>query len=105
MSWFIDWFMSMNALKVIGLAGQAIFGCRFIIQWIASERARKSVIPIAFWYISFLGGVLTLIYAFSIQEPVFILSQIGGTLIYARNLILIYRDRTRSHPLMGPDRA
>ena len=105
MSWFLDWFMSMNALKVIGLAGQAIFGCRFVIQWIASERAQKSVIPIAFWYISFLGGLLTLIYAFSIREPVFILSQVGGTLIYGRNLILIYRDRSRAHPLMGPDRV
>ena len=105
MSWFIDWFMSMNALKVIGLSGQAIFGCRFLVQWIASERAKRSVIPVAFWYISFFGGMLTLIYAVSIQEPVFILSQIGGTMIYARNLILIYRDRGHAHPLMGPDRV
>jgi len=104
MSWFIDWFLNMNVLKVVGLAGQAIFGARFLVQWLASERAQRSVIPVAFWYISLIGGVLTLIYAVYIQEPVFILSQIGGVVIYMRNLMFIYRDR-RAHPLMGPDRA
>lgn len=105
MSWFIDWFTTMNVLKVVGLAGQAIFGCRFLVQWIASERQQRSVIPVAFWYISLLGGVLTLIYAVNIKEPVFILSQIGGIVIYARNLMFVYRDHSRSHPIMGPDRV
>ncbi|TAL03829.1 MAG: lipid A biosynthesis protein [Rhodospirillaceae bacterium] len=105
MTWFVAWFTSMNLLKVVGLGGQAIFGCRFLVQWLASERAKRSVIPVAFWYMSLFGGLLTLIYALYIHEPVFILSQIGGVVIYGRNLVLIYRDRRREHPLMGPDRG
>ena len=104
MTWFFAWFASMNVFKVVGLAGQAIFGSRFFVQWIASERARRSVIPLAFWYLSFTGGLLTLIYAVYIQEPVFIIAQIGGLVVYGRNLFFIYRDR-RPHPLMGPDRG
>ena len=102
---FVAWFTSMNLLKVVGLAGQGIFGCRFLVQWLASERAKRSVIPVAFWYMSLFGGLLTLVYALYIHEPVFILSQIGGVVIYGRNLVLIYRDRRRAHPLMGPDRG
>jgi lipid-A-disaccharide synthase-like uncharacterized protein len=104
MSWFFAWFTTMNLMKVVGIAGQVVFGSRFFVQWLASERAERSVIPIAFWYLSFIGGVLTLIYAVYIQEPVFIFSQIGGLVIYSRNLMFVYRDRTRSHALMAPDR-
>ncbi len=104
MSWFIAWFASMNLMKTVGLMGQVIFGSRFFVQWLASERAKKSVIPVAFWYISFFGGLLTMIYAIYIQEPIFILSQVGGMVIYGRNLMLIYRDRSRSHDLLAPDR-
>lgn len=105
MSWFLVWFSTLNVMKVVGLAGQAIFGSRFFVQWIASERLGKSVIPVAFWYLSLIGCVLTFIYAIYIEEPVFIISQAGGLLIYSRNLYFVYRDRSRNHPLMSPDRG
>jgi lipid-A-disaccharide synthase-like uncharacterized protein len=98
MSWFIAWFTTMNLMKTVGLAGQAIFGSRFFVQWLASERAKRSVIPLAFWHLSFFGGLLTLVYAIHIQEPVFILSQAGGLIIYGRNLALIYRHRAAAAP-------
>ncbi len=104
MDWFFGWFTTMDMIKTIGLLGQVIFGSRFIVQWLASERAQKSVIPVAFWYISFFGGLLTLVYAVHIKEPIFILSQLGGLVIYGRNLSFVYRDRRRTHPLMAPDR-
>jgi len=105
MTWFIAWFSSITLMKVIGLVGQVIFGSRFLVQWLASERLGRSVIPVAFWYLSLLGCVLTFGYAIYIQEPVFILAQAGGMLIYSRNLYFVYRDRKHAHPLMGPDRA
>ena len=105
MTWFVAWFASLNLIKLVGLAGQVIFGSRFFVQWIASERLGKSVIPVAFWYLSLVGCVLTSIYALHIKEPVFIVSQAGGLLIYSRNLYFVYRDRRREHPLLGPDRA
>ena len=105
MSWFIGWFTTMDVMKTVGLLGQAIFGSRFLVQWLASERARRSIIPLAFWHLSFVGGVLTFIYAMHIHEPVFIISQLGGIAIYGRNLMFVYRDRQRSHPLMASDRG
>jgi lipid-A-disaccharide synthase-like uncharacterized protein len=104
MSWFLGWFATMNLMKYVGLAGQVIFGSRFFVQWFASERLKRSVIPLAFWHLSLLGGLLTLVYAVYIEEPVFIIAQIGGVLVYSRNLYFIYRDK-RSHPLLGPDRG
>jgi len=105
MAWFIDWFSTMDMMKVVGIVGQVLFGSRFFVQWIASERQGKSVIPVAFWYLSFLGGALTLVYAIEIQEPVFMVPQIGGLVIYARNLYFVYRDKNRTHALMSPDRG
>jgi lipid-A-disaccharide synthase-like uncharacterized protein len=105
MAWFVDWFSNMDQMKVVGIVGQVLFGSRFFVQWAASERLGKSVIPVAFWYLSLIGGALTLVYAIEIQEPVFMVPQIGGLLIYSRNLYFIYRDRNRAHPLMGPDRV
>jgi lipid-A-disaccharide synthase-like uncharacterized protein len=105
MSWFVGWFATMNLMKIVGIAGQVVFGSRFFVQWFASEKAKRSVIPIAFWYLSFFGGILTLIYAIYIQEPVFIFSQVGGLIIYSRNLMFVYRDRNRSHALLAPDRS
>ena len=105
MSWFIAWFSSITLIKVVGLAGQVVFGSRFFVQWLASERLGKSVIPVAFWYLSLVGCVLTFAYALYIEEPVFILSQAGGLLIYSRNLFFVYRDRRKNHPLMSPDRV
>lgn len=78
---------------VIGFAGQALFSMRFLIQWWASERQKRSVIPVAFWFFSLAGGVTLLSYAIYRQDPVFIVGQAGGLIIYSRNLYFIYRNR------------
>ena len=59
MSWFFTWFLTMNIWKFVGLLGQMVFGSRFFVQWIATERMKRSVIPLAFWHLSLTGGVLT----------------------------------------------
>jgi lipid-A-disaccharide synthase-like uncharacterized protein len=74
---------------MIGLAGQIMFSLRFIVQWIASERARRSVVPLAFWYFSLAGGFILFCYAVYRRDPVFILGQSLGVFVYARNLWLI----------------
>jgi lipid-A-disaccharide synthase-like uncharacterized protein len=80
---------------VFGLLAQAMFTGRFLVQWIASERQRRSVVPTAFWYFSLAGGVMLLAYALYRQDPVFILGQLFGVVIYARNLWLIHAERRR----------
>ena len=77
----------------IGFGGQALFATRFIIQWISSENAGKSVIPIAFWYFSISGGLVLLTYAIWRQDPVIIAGQSVGVFIYARNLYFIHREK------------
>lgn len=74
---------------VIGFGGQLVFASRFWVQWVASEKAKQSVVPIAFWYLSLVGGLLSLLYAIYRVDPVFILGQLTGTFIYVRNLSLI----------------
>ena len=76
---------------IFGLTGQAMFFLRFLIQWIVSERRKESVIPIPFWFLSIAGSIFLLIYAIKRKDPVFIIGQSTGTLIYLRNLMLIYR--------------
>jgi lipid-A-disaccharide synthase-like uncharacterized protein len=78
---------------VVGFIAQLIFSLRFIVQWIASERAGKSVMPVAFWFISMLGGFMLLAYAIYRRDPVFILGQATGAIVYFRNLVLIYREK------------
>ena len=78
---------------VIGLVGQGIFALRFLVQWIASEKKRDSVVPIAFWWLSLLGGFDLLAYAIYRREPVIILGQVMGLPVYARNLVLIVKAR------------
>jgi lipid-A-disaccharide synthase-like uncharacterized protein len=78
---------------VVGLTGQLMFSMRFIVQWISSERARKSVMPIAFWYFSIAGGLILLSYAIYRRDPVFILGQATGIIIYSRNLYLIHAEK------------
>ena len=78
----------------IGLLGQGIFSARFIVQWLISEREKRSVIPVAFWYLSLLGGLTLLLYAIYKRDPVFIIGQFSGIFIYARNLFLIHRERS-----------
>ncbi len=74
---------------VVGFLGQFFFSARFIVQWIYSEIRKKSIIPIAFWYFSILGGAVLLAYAIHRKDPVFIAGQSAGLLIYARNLYFI----------------
>ncbi|MFT7310004.1 MAG: lipid-A-disaccharide synthase-like uncharacterized protein [Paracoccaceae bacterium] len=81
---------------MIGLGGQLMFTGRFLVQWIASERAGRSVVPLAFWYLSVFGGVILFAYALYRKDPVFILGQSMGLFIYARNLWLIHAEHRRS---------
>lgn len=75
---------------VIGLVAQLAFSARFIVQWFASEKAGRSVMPVAFWWLSLTGGLTLLSYAIYRKDPVFILGQSTGVLIYLRNLWFIY---------------
>ena len=79
----------------IGLAGQAFFSARFLVQWLASERAKKSVVPRPFWFFSVGGGLTLLAYAIYRHDPVFIIGQGAGLFVYARNLYFIYRRPER----------
>ena len=80
----------------IGLLGQACFSARFLLQWIASERRKRSVVPVGFWFFSVGGGLTLLAYAIWRRDPVFILGQSAGLLVYARNLWFIYRSPARA---------
>ena len=82
-----DWWV------VLGLVAQAMFTMRFVVQWIASERQGRSVIPIAFWFFSIGGGVLLLGYALYRKDIVFILGQGFGVFVYVRNLYLVLKER------------
>lgn len=82
----------------IGIVAQLMFSARFIIQWLTSEREGRSVIPVAFWWFSLAGAVLLLAYGFHRREPVIILGQSTGFVIYLRNIWLIQRERrNRAH--------
>ena len=83
----LDWWV------LLGFAAQAFFTARFLVQWIASEKAGHSVIPLAFWLLSIGGGVLLLIYALYRKDPVFIAGQAFGVFVYMRNLFFVMRDR------------
>ena len=76
----------------VGLLGQAFFSARFLVQWIASERSQRSVIPVSFWYYSIGGGLTLLAYSIYRSDPIFILGQGAGLFIYARNLHFIRRS-------------
>ena len=82
----------------LGLVGQAMFFGRFLVQWIASERAGKSVIPVAFWFLSIAGGAVVLIYSIYRLDPVFIIGNTTGVLIYGRNLFLVSREKRKAAP-------
>ena len=81
---------------VIGFGGQALFATRFIIQWLSSENAGRSVIPVAFWYFSITGGLVLLTYAIWRQDPVIIAGQSVGVFIYARNLYFISKEKKQN---------
>ncbi len=78
---------------IIGLLGQALFTARFLVQWIASERAGRSVVPVSFWFFSLGGGLILFAYALYRGDPVFIVGQGLGTFIYVRNLMLIAQEK------------
>jgi lipid-A-disaccharide synthase-like uncharacterized protein len=82
----------------IGFLGQAFFSMRFIVQWVASEKRKESVIPVAFWFFSIGGGLTLFTYALHRLDPVFVVGEAAGTLIYTRNLYLIWRKRRRASP-------
>jgi lipid-A-disaccharide synthase-like uncharacterized protein len=91
-----DVFVARFDLWVLfGLVAQIVFAMRFVVQWIASERAGRSVMPVAFWFISLLGGGLTLVYGLVRREPIIIIGQVLAVFIYVRNLMLIYRPRKK----------
>jgi lipid-A-disaccharide synthase-like uncharacterized protein len=77
---------------LVGFLGQFFFTSRFLVQWLASERQKKSVVPTAFWHFSILGGAVVLGYALYRRDPVFILGQASGLVIYFRNLYFIHRE-------------
>ena len=80
----------------LGLVAQGLFFSRFFVQWLASERAGKSVVPALFWYLSISGATLLLAYSIYREDPVFIIGQTCGVLIYTRNLWLIRREKLQS---------
>jgi lipid-A-disaccharide synthase-like uncharacterized protein len=94
-----------RAWLAFGLLGQIIFGARFIVQWIASERKRESHIPLVFWYLSIIGGIITTAYAIHKHDLVFIIGQGAGLMVYTRNLMLIYRAQRRTTPAAPEARA
>ena len=83
----LDWWIAL------GVAAQLLFTARFVVQWIASERAGHSVIPMAFWIFSIFGGLLLLVYALYRKDAVFIAGQAFGVFVYLRNLYFVLRDR------------
>ncbi|ABC22723.1 lipid-A-disaccharide synthase N-terminal domain-containing protein [Rhodospirillum rubrum] len=84
---------TLTLWTAIGFLGQIFFSMRFILQWLSSEKARKSVMPVAFWYFSILGGATLLAYAIHQEDPVFIFGQALGLIIYVRNLVLIRKEK------------
>jgi lipid-A-disaccharide synthase-like uncharacterized protein len=86
----LDWWV------ILGFVAQAFFTARFVVQWIASERVGKSVIPLAFWWCSIGGGLLLLVYALYRRDPVFIAGQAFGVFVYLRNLYFVLRERSQS---------
>ncbi len=99
----MDWLMKLLHVDsgtellwvVFGFAAQGMFTMRFVLQWLASERARDSVMPVAFWYFSLAGGLMLFAYALYRKDPVFVLGQGLGVFIYIRNLWLIHANRRR----------
>ncbi|WP_348827480.1 lipid-A-disaccharide synthase N-terminal domain-containing protein [Halomonas sp. RT37] len=81
--------MTLSWWLAVGFLGQALFSARFVVQWIASERAKRSVVPVAFWFLSLVGGMTLLVYAIHRRDPVFVLGQGTGLFIYLRNLTLL----------------
>ena len=95
----------MNTIETvwltIGFLGQGLFFTRWVVQWFKSERERESTIPLSFWYLSLIGGLITLAYAIYRRDPVFIAGQGVGALVYVRNLMLIHRQKAHLNLAAG----
>ena len=86
----------MNGWVLFGFLGQAAFSARFIVQWIVSEKNRESTIPVVFWYLSLVGGLILFIYAIYKKDPVFVIGQGSGLFVYIRNLVLIKKKESQA---------
>jgi lipid-A-disaccharide synthase-like uncharacterized protein len=89
-----EFFTSHPVWYVVGFLGQILFGSRFFVQWWVSERRKRIVIPIAFWYLSLGGGIALFVYALHQKDPVFAVGQFAGLLVYGRNLMWARREIT-----------
>ncbi|MFQ5626846.1 MAG: lipid-A-disaccharide synthase N-terminal domain-containing protein [Methyloligellaceae bacterium] len=100
LSAFSQWWASVSMKELtwlaVGFGAQLMFSLRFLVQWIASERARRSLVPEIFWYFSVAGGAMLLTYAIYRMDPVFILGQSMGLIIYSRNIYFIWRAKVQS---------
>lgn len=95
-AWWADVSITEVVWVTIGFVAQLMFSMRFLIQWIASERAKQSIVPETFWYFSLLGGALLFAYATYRLDPVFMLGQGMGLFIYARNIQLIWKQKVHA---------
>lgn len=95
--------LSLEELVMLtfGFVAQALFAARFIVQWVKSEIGRKSVVPVAFWYFSAAGGLMMLVYAIWRKDPVFMVGQATGLVVYIRNLHLIHREKRAALTMAG----
>jgi len=95
-----QWWAQTTATELIwlgiGFGAQLMFTMRFVVQWIVSEKARISIVPETFWYFSFCGGAMLLVYAIHRMDPVFILGQAMGLIIYSRNIYFIWINKQKS---------
>ncbi len=101
----LAWLTVAHVWLAVGLVGQALFASRFILQWFRSEIEGRSVIPLSFWYCSVGGGIVLLAYAIYKLDPVFIIGQASGLVVYARNLYLIFRERSRLRGIAAQSEA
>jgi lipid-A-disaccharide synthase-like uncharacterized protein len=97
-----QWWTDVSSVElmwlIFGFAAQSMFFMRFVLQWVASERVRRSVVPETFWYFSFAGGLMLLIYAVHRADPVIMLGQAMGLVIYSRNIYLIWNEKRQAVP-------
>jgi lipid-A-disaccharide synthase-like uncharacterized protein len=102
---FAQWWAQVSSVElawlVFGLAAQGMFFMRFVLQWIASERVKRSIVPETFWYFSFVGGFMLFLYAVHRADPVIMLGQLFGLVIYSRNIYLIWLHKRSEQAQIG----
>jgi len=97
----VDW-NDARIWLAIGLTGNALFFSRFVVQWVASERAGRSYVPVVFWWLSIAGSLVLLLYAIHRRDPVFVLAYLPNCVVYVRNLMLIRAERRRIASVPAP---